>query len=114
MDLFFVGFEDLDIESAELKFIAFFGNVSGFTGYKTRDRGVVVILDVEVDEAFDLVDLGRTYYVPIAVSTFDDLDDLVLFGVFVLDLPTISSRMSSTVTRPATPPYSSMTTAIWT
>ena len=61
-------------------------HVASLGGYEPGDSRIVVVLEFEVEEPFDLVDLRRTDNVELAVGTLNYLNYLLFLNIFVLDL----------------------------
>src|SRR5438034_3564331 len=86
MDLFLVGIADLYVEAAKLQLLAWLWHIAGLACDKTGDGRVIVILEIKVKEALDVVDLGRADNVIVAAFSLDDLYDLFAVDVLVFDL----------------------------
>ena len=80
-------------------------------GHQAADAVDVLLLDVEAEQLVEVVDRVARGDPGGARREHLDLDLLLVVLMSVIS-PTISSRMSSIVIRPAVPPYSSTTTSM--
>src|SRR5437588_780953 len=81
-----VGFEDFNVEAAEVEARAGRGYAARLVDDEAGDGREVFVLDFEVEQALDLSDLGRAEHVVVAFVRLDDLFRLLVLRVLVLYL----------------------------
>src|SRR5688572_24170492 len=85
-DAALVGFEDFDVEPAQVEPRARRRDAPRLVDDEARDGREVVVLDFEAEQALYLPDLGRAEHIEVAVVRLDDLDNLLALDVLVLYL----------------------------
>jgi hypothetical protein len=102
--------DDFDVKAIDIERLANGWDMAKVAQKEAADCLEPLALDGHVEAIADFVDVGRAAEHERAVAFLDDR--LGFDVVLVTDLPKISSTRSSSVTRPAVPPYSSTTIAL--